>query len=90
MIFPRKSASGAPHLGGAVIRAGAVGLHPLSGLIVGGGAGYFLWKQYDAAWCFWVLLLLGLVAGCRNAYRDVQRMLREEHEQKTTDEPPRR
>lgn len=78
-IFPEKS--GATHVaafGGALGRAGIIALHPISGLLVGGVAGYLLWKKFDAAWIFWILLLLGFTAGCLNAYREARAFLREQ------------
>ena len=79
-IFPEKRASHAATFGGALGRAGVIGLHPLSGILVGGAAGYFLWKRFDAQWIFWLLLLLGFIAGCRNAYREMRSYLREQEE----------
>ncbi|MCC8193642.1 MAG: AtpZ/AtpI family protein [Deltaproteobacteria bacterium] len=78
-IFPRTGLhTRAATFGGALGRAGIIGLHPVSGLLVGGAAGYFLWKKFDAAWIFWVLLLLGFIAGCLNAYREARAYLREQ------------
>lgn len=77
-IFPKTRASHAATFGGAIGRAGVIGLHPLSGILVGGAAGYFLWKRFDAQWLFWILLLLGFIAGCRNAYREMRSYLREQ------------
>jgi len=65
-------------LGSSLGRASVVGLHPLSGLLVGGVVGYFLWKQFDAPWIFWTFLPLGFAAGCRNAYREIRTLLREQ------------
>ena len=76
-IFPKKSSAAAPAIGGAFFRAGVIALHPVSGLLVGGVAGYFLWKHFDAAWMFWGLLLLGFAAGCLNARRDFKAMMRD-------------
>lgn len=77
-IFPSKNAGQSPFLRGSVFRAGIIGLHPVAGAFVGGGAGYFLWKKFDAPWCFWFLLLIGFMGGCLNAYRDLRAMMREE------------
>lgn len=76
-IFPQKKTQ-SPLLGGSVFRAGVIGLHPIAGLLVGGGGGYFLWKRFDAPWCFWILLGVGFAAGCLNAYRDVRAMLEDD------------
>lgn len=78
-IFPQTDKTArAASFGGALGRAGVIGLHPLSGLLVGGGAGYALWKKFDVAWIFWILLLLGFVAGCLNARREARAYLREQ------------
>ena len=77
-IFPKKSGSRFATFSGSLGRAGVIGLHPLSGLLVGGAAGYFLREYFGAGWIFWVLLLLGFIAGCRNAYREARALLREQ------------
>jgi F0F1-type ATP synthase assembly protein I len=78
-IFPREdSISRAASFGGALGRAGVIGLHPVSGLLVGGIAGHVLWKEFDASWIFWTLLPLGFVAGCLNAYREARAYIREQ------------
>ena len=84
-IFPEKRASRTATFSGALGRASVVGLHPLSGILVGGGSGYFLWKHFDAQWIFWILLLMGFVAGCRNAYREMRSYLREQDETETNE-----
>ena len=86
-IFP-KGTTGRTRLGGSFFRAGVIGLHPLSGALVGGAAGYFLWKQFDAPWCFWILLLVGFAAGCLNAFRDIRAMMREEDTDHAAKKPP--
>lgn len=87
-IFPKKTESRASFLGKSASRAGIIGLHPLSGLVVGGLAGYFLWKKFDASWLFWGMLLIGFIAGCRNAYRDFRAMMREEESDYVAKKPP--
>lgn len=78
-IFPKAGrAARAASFSSVLGRAGIIGLHPISGILVGGGAGYFLWKKFDAAWIFWILLLLGFVAGCLNAWREARAYLREQ------------
>lgn len=88
-IFPKQTGDAA-RMGGSFFRAGVIGLHPVSGLVVGGVGGYFLWKRFDAAWCFWGLLFIGFIAGCLNAYRDVRAMLREGEAEDAAKKPPRR
>jgi len=78
-IFPKAGVHArAATLGNSLGRAGIIGLHPLSGLLVGGAIGYFLWKKFDASWAFWVFLLFGFAAGCLNAYREARALLREQ------------
>lgn len=77
-IFPEKSGSRFATFNGSLGRAGVIGLHPLSGMLVGGAAGYFLRGYFGAGWIFWVLLLAGFIAGCRNAYREARALLREQ------------
>lgn len=77
-IFPKNRPANAPSFAAAIGRAGVIGLHPLSGLLVGGLAGYFLRERFGAPWLFWVLLLAGFIAGCRNAYRDAKALVREQ------------
>ncbi len=76
-IFPKRGTSKTALFGSAIGRAGVIGLHPLSGILVGGCAGYFLRREFDAPWIFWTLLLLGFIAGCRNAYRETKALLRD-------------
>lgn len=88
-IFPKQTGP-ASRTSGSFFRAGVIGLHPVSGLVVGGASGYFLWKEFDAAWCFWGLLCIGFIAGCLNAYRDINAMLREEEAEDVAKNSPRR
>ncbi|CAK7068806.1 MAG: hypothetical protein DELT_01781 [Desulfovibrio sp.] len=88
-IFPKKTESRAAFFGKSVSRAGIIGLHPLSGLLVGGVAGYFLWKYFAAPWIFWCMLAFGFIAGCRNAYRDFRAMQREEEAEDAAKKPQR-
>ena len=77
-IFPGKRAAGAGSFASSLGRAGVIGLHPVAGILVGGVLGRFLWKQFDVPWIFWILLFLGFVAGCMNAWRDMRVYLREQ------------
>ncbi len=87
-ILPEKPRQ-TPLLSGPVIRASVIGLHCVSGMLVGGGIGYFLRSWFDAAWCFWLFLALGFLAGCLNMYRDVQRLLRDQDAIDAAKKPPR-
>ena len=89
MIFPKKPSRERPLLSGPIARASVIGLHLVSGLLVGGTMGYFLWKWFDAAWCFWLFLGFGFAAGILNTYRDVQRLLRDQDAIDAANNPPR-
>lgn len=77
-IFPKNRSGNASSFSSAIGRAGVIGLHPLSGLLVGGLAGHLLRAYFSAPWLFWVFLLIGFIAGCRNAYRDAKALTREQ------------
>ena len=87
-IFPKKP-TGAPLLGKGISKAAVIGLHPLGGMLVGGGIGYWLRAEFGFAWGFPVLLVIGLIAGCLNAYRDARSLLREEEPGHDPKKPPR-
>ena len=87
-IFPKKP-SGAPLLSRGLSKASVIGLHPLGGMLVGAGIGYWLRQEYGFGWSFPALLLTGLVAGCVNAYRDARSLLREGESDHDTPHPPR-
>lgn len=88
-IFPKRT-SGSPLLGSGFSKAAVIGLHPLGGMLVGGGIGYWLRYEFGVAWGFPVFLLVGLFAGCLNAYRDARLLLREEETNHDAKKPPRR
>lgn len=59
--------------------AGILGFHMISGPLLGIFLGYYLDKWLDSKpVCMFVGMLLGLVAGGLNVYRDVRRILREQ------------
>lgn len=72
---------------GAVGTASVIGLHMVSGILVGGVMGYFLdeWLGTDP-WLKLVFFVLGVAAGFYNVYLDTQRLLRE---QSTESERPK-
>lgn len=57
--------------------ASVIGLHLVSGIIVGSVIGYFLDEWLGTGpWLKLVFFMLGLVAGFRNMYQDTKRLLR--------------
>ena len=59
--------------------AGILGFHMISGPLLGIFLGYYLDKWLDSKpACMFAGMLLGLVAGGLNVYRDVRRILREQ------------
>lgn len=53
---------------------GTIGLHLVSGVIVGVLIGYYLDKFFNTSpWLTIIFFFLGLAAGFRNMYKDVQR-----------------
>lgn len=59
----------------AIITAGTVGLHTVSGTLVGGTMGYFLdmWLG-TKPWLFLFMLVMGIVAGFRMVFQDLKRI----------------
>ena len=62
--------------------AGTMGLHRVSGTLVGLVAGYFLdrWLGTDP-WFLIVFLLIGIAAGFKMIFEDTQRILRKQKEE---------
>ena len=56
--------------------ASTIGLHLVSGILVGGAAGYFLddWLG-STPWCFLFFVLVGIAAGFKNVYTDAKRLI---------------
>lgn len=72
--------------GGLLSTAGTMGLHLVSGTLVGAVLGWFLDKWLGTnPWLFLTMLVLGIVAGFMNVYRDAKHLMdsekreREEH-----------
>ena len=60
----------------ALSQAGTIGLHMVSGIVVGGGIGYGLdkWLKTEPV-CLLIFLAVGIVAGFKNVYVDTRRLL---------------
>ncbi len=69
--------------GGLLSTAGTMGLHLVSGTIVGAGLGWFLDRWLDTKpWLFLIMLVLGIVAGFMNVYRDAKRLMEEDRRER--------
>ncbi len=56
-------------------KAGSIGLHLVSGVVVGTAAGYFLDKWLDTGpWLLLLFMVFGIVAGFKNVYTDTKRL----------------
>ena len=64
---------------GAMGTASIMGLHMVSGVLVGGGLGYALDRWLGTSpWLSGIFLLLGIGAGFRNVWADARRLMRDE------------
>jgi ATP synthase protein I len=60
----------------ALTLAGTIGLHLISGILVGFFAGYLLDQWLDSSpWLTMIFLGLGIAAGFKNMYADTKRLL---------------
>ena len=60
-------------------RAGTMGLHLVSGVLVGLGSGYFLDRWLETGpWLTGIFLLLGIAAGFMNLWADAKTLIREQ------------
>ena len=60
----------------ALSQAGTIGLHLVSGIVVGGAIGYGLDKWLETGpTCLLIFLAVGIVAGFKNVYVDTKRLL---------------
>ena len=60
----------------ALSQAGTIGLHMVSGIIVGIAIGYALDRWLDTSpTCLLIFLVIGIVAGFKNVYVDTRRLL---------------
>lgn len=61
--------------------ASIMGIHMVSGVIVGMGMGYYLDKVFGTKpWLLLVFLIFGVIAGYRNMFREMQRIQKKEAE----------
>lgn len=70
-------------------KAGSIGLHLVSGIVVGTGAGYFLDKWLGTQpWLLLLFMFFGIVAGFKNVYTDTKRLIASEKEAEPDKEKP--
>jgi len=63
-------------------RAGAIGLHMVSGITVGTLIGYFLDRWLDTfPWLTGIFMVFGIVAGFKNVYVDTKRLVASQKEE---------
>lgn len=66
----------------AMSLAGSIGLHMVSGIVVGTLIGYFLDEWLETSpWLTGIFLILGIVAGFKNVYVDTKRLLAAQKEE---------
>ncbi len=66
----------------ALSHAGTIGLHMVSGIVVGTLIGYSLDKWLDLyPWLTGIFMFLGIVAGFKNVYVDSKRLLAAQKEE---------
>jgi ATP synthase protein I len=63
-------------------QAGSIGLHMVSGIVVGALMGYFLdhWLG-TSPWLTGIFLVLGIIAGFKNVYIDTKRLIAKQKEE---------
>ena len=65
-----------PDMLSAMGKASTIGLHMVSGVLVGGGIGWLLDKGLGTApWLFVIFLLLGIAAGFLTVWRDARSII---------------
>jgi len=58
-----------------------MGIHLVSGVIVGMAMGYYLDKFFDTKpWLTLIFLIFGIIAGYKNMFREMQRIQKKEAE----------
>jgi ATP synthase protein I len=77
MFFNRKNNKKIESLGIASV----MGLHLVSGVIVGIAMGYYLDKYFGTKpWLTLIFLVFGIIAGYKNMFRELQRIQKKEAE----------
>lgn len=71
----------------ALSKAGAVGLHLITGVAVGAGMGYFLdkWFETDSIFIL-IFIFIGICAGIRNTYIDTKSIIKNFNEDKISND----
>lgn len=68
----------------ALSLAGSIGLHMVSGIVVGALFGYFLDEWLETSpWLTGIFLILGIVAGFKNVYVDTKRLVAVQKEEES-------
>lgn len=78
LILPDPREPEKRNLASPLARAGSIGLHVASGMLVGGFIGYHLDKWRETGHWLLVFLGLGFVAGVVNTVRDIRKLLQEQ------------
>jgi F0F1-type ATP synthase assembly protein I len=78
LILPDPRKPEKRNLAGPIARAGSIGLHLASGMLVGGFIGHFLDKWRGTGYWLPVFFALGFAAGVMNTVRDIRKLLREQ------------
>jgi len=77
MLFNKKNNQNIESLGSASV----MGLHLVSGVIVGIAMGYYLDKYFGTKpWLTLIFLVFGIIAGYKNMFREMKRIQKKESE----------
>ncbi len=64
--------------------ASMIGMHMVSGLVVGAGMGYFFDKYFETKpWGLLFFLIVGMLAGFRNVWRDAKPLIFDKNDKNT-------
>ena len=76
-MFAKLKSSLGPGYLDAITRASTMGLHIVSGILVGSVIGYGMDYWLDTTpWCFFAGVLLGIAGGFKNVYTDAQLLVK--------------